>query len=272
MNYRFLLVILLNGIAFGNADQFSTDKLIAWCIVPFDSQKRSPAQRVEMLKQLGIKRVAYDWRKENIPEFEEEIIQYKRNGIEFFAFWSSHELAFKLFKKYRIHPQIWKTAHSPRNGTQKSKINEAVKEILPLVKKTRELGCKLGLYNHGGWGGEPENLASVCKILHDQHNATHVGIVYNFHHGHNHINDFNKALKLMHPYLLCINLNGMNSNANPKILPIGQGDHEIEMIKELKKINYDGPIGILDHRSDTDTKTALQLNITGLKNILSKDK
>ena len=76
----------------------------------------------------------------------------------------------------------------------------------------------------------------------------------------------------MHPYLLCINLNGMNSNANPKILPIGQGDHEIEMIKELKKINYDGPIGILDHRSDTDTKTALQLNITGLKNILSKDK
>ena len=102
MNYRFLLVILLNGIAFGNADQFSTDKLIAWCIVPFDSQKRSPAQRVEMLKQLGIKRVAYDWRKENIPEFEEEIIQYKRNGIEFFAFWSSHELAFKLFKKYRF--------------------------------------------------------------------------------------------------------------------------------------------------------------------------
>ena len=68
------------------------------------------------------------------------------------------------------------------------------------------------------------------------------------------------------------NLNGMNSNANPKILPIGQGDHEIEMIKELKKINYDGPIGILDHRSDTDTKTALQLNIIGLKNILSKDK
>ncbi|MDP6892000.1 MAG: TIM barrel protein [Verrucomicrobiota bacterium] len=272
MSSRFLLVILLSCISIGHADHFSTDKLIAWCIVPFDSKKRSPAQRVQMLKQLGIKRVAYDWRKENIPEFEEEILQYKRNGIEFFAFWSTHDVAFELFKKHRIQPQIWQTAFSPKSGTQKNKINRAVKAILPLVKKTRELGCKLGLYNHGGWGGEPENLASVCRILRDQHNASHVGIVYNFHHGHNHINDFKKSLKLMQPYLLCINLNGMNSNANPKILPIGQGEHDIEMIKILKKSNYDGPIGILDHRSDTDTKTALQLNLAGLKYISTKDK
>ena len=272
MSSRFLLLILLSGISFGQAGQFSTDRLIAWCIVPFDSEKRSPAKRVEMLKQLGIKRVAYDWRKENIPEFEEEIIQYKRNGIEFFAFWSTHELAFQLFKKHNIQPQIWKTAFSPDSGTQKHKINEAVNEILPLVKKTRELGCKLGLYNHGGWGGEPKNLASVCRILHDTHNANHVGIVYNFHHGHNHINNFKKSLKLMQPYLLCINLNGMNSGANPKILPIGQGEHDIEMIKILKGSNYDGPIGILDHRSDTDTKTALKLNLTGLKYILTKAK
>ena len=270
MSSRFLLLILLSGISFGQAGQFSTDRLIAWCIVPFDSQKRSPAKRVEMLKQLGIKRVAYDWRKENIPEFEEEIIQYKRNGIEFFAFWSTHELAFQLFKKHNIQPQIWKTAFSPDSGTQIDKINEAVNEILPLVNKTRELGCKLGLYNHGGWGGEPQNLASVCRILHDTHNANHVGIVYNFHHGHNHINNFKKSLKLMQPYLLCINLNGMNSGANPKILPIGQGEHDIEMIKILKGSNYDGPIGILDHRSDTDTKTALKLNLTGLRDILNK--
>ena len=270
MSSRFLLLILLSGISFGQAGQFSTDRLIAWCIVPFDSQKRSPAKRVEMLKQLGIKRVAYDWRKENIPEFEEEIIQYKRNGIEFFAFWSTHELAFQLFKKHNIQPQIWKTAFSPDSGTQIDKINEAVNEILPLVNKTRELGCKLGLYNHGGWGGEPQNLASVCRILHDTHNANHVGIVYNFHHGHNHINNFKKSIKLMQPYLLCINLNGMNSGANPKILPIGQGEHDIEMIKILKGSNYDGPIGILDHRSDTDTKTALKLNLTGLKDILTK--
>ena len=26
-----------------------------------------------------------------------------------------------------------------------------------------KFGSKLGLYNHGGWGGEPKNLVSVCK-------------------------------------------------------------------------------------------------------------
>ena len=50
--------------------------------------------------------------------------------------------------------------------------------------------CKLGLYNHGGWGGEPENLVAVCKVLREQHKADHVGIVYNLHHGHGHIDDF----------------------------------------------------------------------------------
>ena len=90
MKSQFLLIIWLCCISLGQADQFSNDKLVAWCIVPFDSQKRNTTERVKMLKELGIKRVAYDWREEHVAEFEEEIIQYKKNGIEFFAFWSTH--------------------------------------------------------------------------------------------------------------------------------------------------------------------------------------
>ena len=30
----------------------------------------------------------------------------------------------------------------------------------------------------------------------------------------------------MQPYLLCLNLNGMNDNAQPKILPVGSGQHD----------------------------------------------
>ena len=272
MSKRILFIIFLSVFSLGHADNYSTEKLIAWCIVPFDSQKRSPSQRAKMLKNIGIKRVAYDWRKENVPEFEEEILEYKKHGIEFFAFWNTHKLAFKLFKKHKIYPQIWKTAISPNGGNNNDKLNIAIKEILPLVKKTRELGCKLGLYNHGGWGGEPENLVSVCKILRENYNAKHVGIVYNFHHGHNHINDFSKSLKLMTPYLICINLNGMNTGANPKILPIGKGKHDTEMIRTLKESNYNGPIGIIDHLSDIDTKIALKNNLSGLKAILTKIK
>lgn len=272
MNLRLLFSAWLGLAALGQADSFDKDKLVAWCIVPFDAKNRTPAERVQMLKELGLKRVAYDWRAKHVAEFEEEILQYKKNDIEFFAFWSTHPEAFRLFKKYNIRPQIWHTASSPINKKQQTKIDVAVQGLLPLVEQTRKLGSKLGLYNHGGWGGEPKNLIAVCESLRKHHNADHVGIVYNLHHGHDQMRDFGQSLKAMQPYLLCLNLNGMNDGAKPKILPLGQGQNDARLIRVIRDSGYKGPIGILDHRSDTDAKVALQQNLSGLKKILAESK
>ena len=272
MNLRLLISAWLGLAALGQADSFDKDKLVAWCIVPFDAKNRTPAERVQMLKELGLKRVAYDWRAKHVAEFEEEILQYKKNDIEFFAFWSTHLEAFRLFKKHNIRPQIWRAASSPINKKQQTKVDVAVQGLLPLVEQTRKLGCKLGLYNHGGWGGEPKNLIAVCESLRKHHKADHVGIVYNLHHGHGHISDFNQSLKSMQPYLLCLNLNGMNDDAQPKILPLGQGQHDARLIRIVRNSGYKGPIGILDHRSDTDAKVALQQNLNGLKKLVAGSK
>ncbi len=239
------------------------DKLVAWCIVPFDAKKRNPAERATMLRRLGMRRSAYDWRKEHVPEFEEEIRQYRKHGIEFFAFWDAHEEAFKLFEKYKLHPQIWRTAPSPAGKTQDQKVAAAAQAMEGLARRTAELGCKLGLYNHGGWGGEPTNLVAVCQRLRDQGHG-HVGIVYNWHHGHGHIADWAEALALMKPYLLCLNLNGMNSGAKPKILALAQGEHELSMLGVIRKSGYDGPIGILDHQGHLDAEETLRDNLVGL--------
>ena len=99
-----------------------------------------------------------------------------------------------------------------------------------------------------------------------------MGIVYNLHHGHDQIADFEQSLKLMQPYLLCLNLNGMNDGAKPKILPLGQGQHDKNLLRIIRRSGYEGPIGILDHRSDTDAKVALQQNLDGLKKLLSESK
>jgi hypothetical protein len=66
---------------------FAQDNLVAWCIVPFDAKKRNPQQRAEMLDQLGIKRLAYDYRAEHVPSFEEEIETMNKHGIEITAWW-----------------------------------------------------------------------------------------------------------------------------------------------------------------------------------------
>lgn len=250
---------------------FAMENLVAWCIVPFDAKKRDPAERAAMVANLGIKKVAYDWRGEHVATFEEEILQYEKKGIEFFAFWSWHNSIEPLIRKHGITPQIWRTLGSPKAETQDEKVAAAAKSMLPLAERTKKLGLKLGLYNHGGWGGEPANLVAVCKELrrlgHHQ-----VGIVYNFHHGHGHVEDFSESLTTMKPYLLCLNLNGMSGKGQKfqKILTIGKGRNEAAMLKTILDSGYKGPIGILGHVASRDVEKVLKENLAGLEALVKK--
>lgn len=247
-----------------------TDNLVAWCIVPFDAANRTPAQRAEMVERLGLRRVAYDWRDRHVAEFEEEIQQYEKHGLEFFAFWSWHDAIEPLLKKYNLHPQIWAMLPEPKSAEPSARVREAAEAMLPLVRKTAALGCRLGLYNHGRWGGEPDSMVAVCQYLRQHHDADHVGIVYNFHHGHEHIDGFEAHFRTMLPYLLCVNLNGMADAAvvrggRDKILTIGSGQHELAMLRIVTDSGYQGPVGILDHRSDRDSEDVLRENLAGLQ-------
>lgn len=249
---------------------FAKDNLVAWCVVPFDAARRGPRERAEMLKRLGFSKLAYDWRAEHVPTFEEEVVQLKKHGVQMFAFWGFHPEFVPLVRKHGIAPQFWITAPSPAAPTDEAKVEAAGRQLLPLVKQAGELGCKLGLYNHGGWGGEPANLVAVVKWLRENAHAEHVGIVYNFHHGHGHVRDFAEVLAAMKPHLLCLNLNGMNEDANPKVLSIGAGRHEQAMMETVRQSGYAGPIGILDHRDGVDAEESLRQNLDGLKKVLGR--
>ncbi|MDC0934972.1 TIM barrel protein [Pirellulales bacterium] len=262
-----LMEIVGSGAAFSETstnDNLATENLVAWCIVPFDAKHRDPAERAEMLKRLGLRRVAYDWREQHVPTFEQEILEYKKQGLEYFAFWDWHPDMLELVKKHKIHPQFWLMMPNQETGSQDEKVEAAARALLPKVEQAHQLGCKIGLYNHGSWAGEPENLVAVCRWLREHAGADHVGIVYNFHHAHDRIDDFAKAFSEVQQYLLCLNLNGMNRDAKPKILPIGQGEFEKEMIEIVRKSDYKGPIGILDHREEIDAEESLRQNLQGL--------
>lgn len=266
------------GLSAETPDNFKTENLVAWCIVPFDVKKRNPEQRSQMLARLGLKHCAYDWRKEHVAEFEEEIDQYKKHDINYFAFWGGHADAYPLFQKHQLKPQIWRTLTSPKQGSQEDKIKSAAQSMLPLAEETKKQGLKLGLYNHGGWGGEPGNMIAVCQALHAM-GHTHVGIVYNFHHAHHDLEDFKNKFLAMKPYLLCLNLNGMQDpeEKNPsqpfqKIRPIGSGSLEEGMIRTVIKSGYDGPIGILGHIAKADVELILKGNLDGLRKLLSQIK
>lgn len=253
-------------------ENFKTENLVCWCIVPFDAKNRGPAERAKMVRELGMRRVAYDWREKHIPEFEQEILEYKKNGIEYFAFWGWHKSMSSLIKKHKIAPQIWQIYNGKLDGGDQANLEKAVSQFAPIAKLANDHGLQFGIYNHGGWAGRPENLVAICKELRGQRGLENVGVVYNFHHGHGDIKNFKQAFEVVKPYLLCVNINGMTEEAkvNPKthenkILPLGTGLHERRMIEIVIRSGYEGPIGVLGHRAEMDAKQAVGLNLQGLE-------
>jgi sugar phosphate isomerase/epimerase len=247
---------------------FARDNLVAWCIVPFDAKKRTPAQRVELLQRLGFKKYAYDWRAEHLPAFDEEVGLLAKAGIELTAVWfpaNPGPDATKLLdviRKHGVRPQLWVTMGDPGGTTRAEKVAAAAKVVRPVAEAADQLGCSVALYNHGGWFGDPGNQIAVIEAL----GLKNVGIVYNQHHGHDHLARFPELLKAMGPHLLALNLNGMVADGETrgrKILPLGAGDLDAELLKAVAESGYKGPVGILGHTND-DAEDRLRDNLDGL--------
>lgn len=252
-------------------DLFRRDNLIAWCIVPFDAKKRGPEERAEMLSRLGFKHFAYDYRAEHIPTFDAEIAACKKHGIALDAWWYPRSFnddarhILEVCRRNDIRPQLWVTGGGDATmnaDEQRRRVEEEAGRIRPIAEAAAAQGMKVGLYNHGGWFGQPENQLAIIEAL----QLSNVGIVYNLHHGHEHLDRFATLLPKMLPHLLALNLNGMETDGDRhgrKILQLGQGARDLELLRLIRASGYRGPIGILGHTQD-DAELRLQDNLDGL--------
>lgn len=251
-------------------DLFARDNLVAWCIVPFDSQKRGPDERVAVLKELGFKKYAYDWRAEHLPTFDHELDLLKKEGIELTSVWfpaglnDEAKTILGLLEKHGIKTQLWITMGDPApNKSDEEKVEAAASALRPIAEAAGKIGCRVSLYNHGSWFGEPENQLKVVEKI----GRDNVGIVYNLHHGHDHLDRFAKMLDAIIPHLDALNLNGMDDDGERKgrkILALGEGERDLQLLKVIAASKYQGPIGILGHTND-DMRLRLMDNLDGLE-------
>ena len=236
-----------------------------------------------MLQGLGIRALAYDWRDEHIPFFDRELRELKAHDIRMSAIyllggWPLNErdvwddpqrkAGLEFLKRNALQIEVWVTYSG--EGTEEliddqAKYDAAASRIGVLADLINDLGCRLGIYNHGGWGGKPQTMLEIVRRL----EAKKVGIVYNFHHGHEHLDEMPAAFAPMLPYLMCVNLNG-TTRGGPKIIPLGRGEEDLGILRMLKESGYEGPIGILDHRMDVDAELSLRENLAGLQTLLGK--
>lgn len=256
----------------------SQGNLVAWCIVPYDKLNRSPKERIAMLKELHISQYAYDWRPEHLPSVAEELRLSQQENIRVTAVWmwldgdadrgaklgENNQAMLDHLRQSGLRTTLWLGFNSNFfDGLDHAgKVERAVERLRFLRSRLPENVSGIGLYNHGGWFGEPENQIEILESLDDPS----MGIVYNFHHAHPHIERFPELMKKMAPWLRAVNLNGMGTEAS-RILPIGSGEHDLAMVRVLKQSGFRGTVGILGHIEDEDVKLVLQRNLAGLREL-----
>jgi hypothetical protein len=248
------------------------DDLVAWCIVPFDSRKRTPEERIAMLERLGFKRYAYDWRAEHLPDTARELRLAREHGIRVEAVWvwieqdqpgklsEANERLLAALKDAGLSTQLW-VGFAPgffEGMTDGRKVARGAEMVGYLSDRAAETKSRVALYNHGDWFGEPENEVRIIQAL----PGRDIGIVYNFHHGHEHIARFDAVVKAIRPWLWVVNLDGMRPEG-PKILPFGTGTEERRMLQTVLDSGFTGPFGVLGH-VDADVEEILRGNLRGL--------
>jgi len=274
---RLLCALLFACLYLPAADEpFGRERLAAWCIVPFDAKKRGPEERAAMLERVGLRRFVYDYRAEHVKQWDDELVALKKHGIELTGWWFPTVLndeaksALALFRKHEVHPQLWVMGSGGAVAVkdaadQQARVAAEVARLKPICEAGAMQGCQVGLYNHGGWFGQPENLLAVVEALRAQ-GVKNVGIVYNLHHAHDVIERFDKFLPKLLPHLLCLNLNGMDADgeaAGRKVKPLGSGHLDLAILRQIRASGYRGLIGILNH-TDADAEGRLRDNLDGL--------
>lgn len=233
-----------------------------------------------MLERLGFRMFAYDYRAQHIPTFDAEVEALERHGIRLLAWWFPTSLnpeaqkILDVLERHQLKAQLWvmgggEPTTSPEQ--QLERVKAETERIRTIAEAAARIGCGVGLYNHGGWFGEPENQIAIINSLRGM-GITNVGIVYNLHHGHAHVKRFAAVLDLIKPWLLAINLNGIGTDAETagsQILPLGQGELDLDLLRIIQHSGWQGPIGILNHTGE-DAEARLRENLQGLRRLAAQ--
>lgn len=254
---------------------FADENLLAWCIVPYDQRERSPAERIALLRELGLRQYVWDWRERHLSTLNQEIEAAREGGVKLRGVWlwiderndrigalgPANTKVVQTVAAAGLSLEWWVGFHA--NVFSQATDGERIAKGAAWATYLRDLAAPsqgtIVLYNHGDWFGEPENQIRIIAAA----GKERLGMVYNFHHAHAQIDRFGDLLPKMLPHLRAVVINGMRPEG-PKILPVGSGSHERRMLRVLADSGYRGPIGILGHVEDADVGEVLRRNRDGL--------
>jgi sugar phosphate isomerase/epimerase len=172
-----------------------------------------------------------------------------------------------VLQRHNVKTQIWCMVVNIKDldsMTQEQKVVAHARPLRYIAQKAAEIGCSMGLYNHGGWYGMPENQVQLIDYL----KMPNLGIVYNFHHAEDDVARFPQLLPLIKPHLMAVTVMSLVKGPRAKVVPLGQGNAEQEMMRLVKESGYNGPVSIINEDTAPDAEEGLRINMNGLQQIL----
>lgn len=263
-------------------DVFAKANLFAWNFIAFDSLHRTPLEQAQMLNRLGIRRMGIEWRRSQVQDFDHEIAAMRANQIAILGFWvrgnmypernkpsaadGDVNLVLTTLKRNKLRTQIWDPFDADDEFmalSEPERLKRAVEAVRYLARQAAQINCSVAIYAHGGWMGEPENELEVVK----QVGMPNVGIVYDYEHARPQMNRFPEFFPKLVPHLWAVILNGMQ-DGGPPVIPLGDGDRDLELTKVIYQSGYRGPIGLINHDESRDAEVGLRMNMMGLEKLL----
>ncbi|MEL6534666.1 MAG: TIM barrel protein [Bacteroidota bacterium] len=271
-----LLWLLTSSCTHTSHPPIRVDEVSPWCILGFDALDRTPEQRIAMLKEMGFTKYGYNKGKGDFSAMPKEFALASENNLEIVSvfLWlnadrdslgklsPSNQILLNGLKQVEQKPTLWLSFSDNyfEDLSQEESIAFSIDMIRFVQSEADQLSCDLALYNHHGWFGNPHNLVEILERLDDDK----ITMVYNFHHAQEYVDEFPEIAKRIAPYLSFVNLNGVKKEG-PQIVPIGQGDHEFDMMEQLMREGFAGPWGILGHIKTEDVQKVLAQNLEGLE-------
>ena len=253
---------------------YARENLVAWCIVPFDAKKRGPEERAAMLERLGFKHFAYDWRAEHVPTFDAEIEALKRHGIELDAFWfrgraePRAQLILDVLKRHGVKTQLWVLLDMGADrvtGEEQERGSSWPRRSSGRSPRRRRRSAARSPSTTTAAGSASRRTRSPSS------SASRRG-------GHQRRHRLQPAPRPRPPRPLrrpAREDEAPSAGGQPqrhgargrqegqKILPLGQGELDLDLLQTIRDSGYRGPIGILGHTQD-DAEERLHDNLDGL--------
>lgn len=241
-----------------------------WGLLRHDAARRTPTERAALLRRLGLRRVALDWRYNDLGELDAELAAMRAERIAVTAIWApisleplrdQHlDMIFAFIDRHALQLSLWTTLiypHAFHDWAIAKRLDAATGVVASLADRAAGAGCRVALYNFDGWFGRPANQVRIIAAS----GRSNIDIVYNFENGD--AADFGDEAAAMLPHLAAINLAGVVNVPRQK-LAFGEGAHEFQMLHTLLRLGYHGPFGLACGDARRDAQDSLACSIAGL--------